>query len=94
LNWDKKDEFSVNTEIKNVEIFKILKVSEKAIDRVKKKIIEDDEFESVLKRRPSIQNYSKKIDGDFEAKIVANCCNTYPEGFFKMVTEANSRQDG
>ena len=83
MNWDKKDEFSVNTEIKNVEIFKILKVSEKAIDSVKKKIIEDDEFESVLKRRPSIQNYSKKIDGDIEAKIVANCCNTSPEGFSK-----------
>jgi hypothetical protein len=83
LNWDKKDAFSVNTEIKNVEIFKILKVSEKAIDRVKKKIIEDDKFESVLERRPSIQNYSKKIDGDIEAKIVANFCNTPLEGFSK-----------
>ncbi len=83
MNWDKKDAFSVNTEIKNVEIFKILKVSEKAIDRVKKKIIEDDKFESVLERRPSIQNYSKKIDGDIEAKIVANFCNTPLEGFSK-----------
>ncbi len=72
----------MNTEIKNVEICKILKVSERTIDRVKKKFIEE-ESESVLERRPSIQNYTKKIDGDIEAKIVTFCCRTPPEGFSK-----------
>ena len=81
LNCD-KGEFSENTEIKNVEICKILKVGERTIDRVKKKFIEEG-FESVLERRPSIQNYTKKIDGDMEAKLVALCCSEPPVGFTK-----------
>ena len=81
LNCD-KGEFSDNTEIKNAEICKVLKVGERTIDRVKKKFIEEG-FESVLERRPSIQNYTKKIDGDMEAKLVALCCSEPPVGFAK-----------
>lgn len=81
LNCD-KGKFSVNTEIKNAEICKILKVGERTIDRVKKKFIEEG-FESVLNRRPSIQNYIKKVDGDIEAKLVSLCCSEPPEGFAK-----------
>jgi len=81
LNCD-KGEFSVNKEIINAEICKILRVGERTIDRVKKKFIEEG-FESVLERRPSIQNYTKKIDGDIEAKLVTLCCSTPPEGFSK-----------
>ncbi len=81
LNCD-KGEFSVNTEIKNAEICKILRVGERTIDRVKKKFI-DEGFESVLERRPSPQNYKKKMDGDLEAKLVSICCSEPPEGFAK-----------
>lgn len=81
LNCD-KGEFSDNTEIKNLEICKILKVGERTIDRVKKKFIEEG-FESVLERRPSIQNYTKKVDGDIEAKLVSLCCSKPPDGFAK-----------
>jgi len=81
LNCD-KGEFSENTEIKNAEICKVLKVGERTIDRVKKKFIEEG-FESVLERRPSIQNYTKKMDGDMEAKLVAICCSEPPAGFAK-----------
>ena len=81
LNCD-KGEFSENTEITNAEICKILKVGERTIDRVKKKFIEEG-FESVLERRPSIQNYIKKVDGDIEAKLVTLCCSKPPEGFAK-----------
>ena len=81
LNCD-KGEFSENTEIINAEICKILKIGDRTIDRVKKKFIEEG-FESVLERRPSIQNYTKKIDGDIEAKIVTICCSAPPEGFAK-----------
>lgn len=81
LNCD-KGEFSENTEIKNTEICKILKVGERTIDRVKKKFIEEG-FESVLERRPSTQNYTKKVDGDIEAKLVTLCCSKPPEGFAK-----------
>jgi transposase len=82
LNCD-KGEFSANTEIKNSEICKILKIGERTIDRVKKKFIEEG-FESVLDRRPSTQNYTKKVDGDIEAKLVSLCCSEPPpEGFAK-----------
>jgi hypothetical protein len=81
LNCDKGD-FSTNTEIKNSEICKILRVGERTIDRVKKKFI-DEGFESVLERRTSIQNYTKKVDGDMEAKLVTLCCSQPPTGFAK-----------
>jgi len=81
LNCD-KGEFSENAEITNVEICKILKVGERTIDRVKKKFIEEG-FESVLERRPSVQNYTKKVDGDIEAKLVSLCCSEPPKGFAK-----------
>jgi len=81
LNCD-KGEFSDNKEITNAEICKILKVGERTIDRVKKKFIEEG-FESVLDRRPSPQSYTKKVDGDLEAKLVTLCCSEPPEGFAK-----------
>ena len=81
LNCD-KGEFSENTKIKNAEICKILKVGERTIDRVKKKFIEEG-FESILERRSSIQNYTKKVDGDIEAKLVTLCCSEPPDGFAK-----------
>jgi transposase len=81
LNCD-KGEFSQNSDIKNSDICKILKVSERTIDRVKKKFIAEG-FEGVLDRRPSSQTYTKKIDGDIEAKLVTLCCSTPPEGFSK-----------
>jgi len=81
LNCD-KGEYSKDPEIKNAEICKILKVGERTIDRVKKKFIEEG-FESVLERRPSTQNYTKKVDGDVEAKLVTLCCSEPPDGFAK-----------
>jgi hypothetical protein len=81
LNCD-KGEFSTNTEIRNSEICKILKIGERTVDRVKKKFIEEG-FESVLDRRPSAQNYTKKVDGDIEAKLVSLCCSEPPKGFAK-----------
>ena len=81
LNCDKGD-FSDNTGIKNTEICKVLKIGERTIDRAKKKFIEEG-FESVLERRPSSQNYAKKVDGDIEAKLVRLCCSEPPKGFAK-----------
>jgi transposase len=81
LNCD-KGEFSENKEITNVEICKIFKVGERTIDRVEKKFIEEG-FDSVLERRASPQNYTKKVDGDIEAKLVTLCCSEPPEGFAK-----------
>jgi len=81
LNCDKGD-YSANKEITNAEICKILKVGERTIDRIKKKFI-DEGFESVLERRPSGQNYTKKMDGDTEAKLIQLCCSEPPKGYAK-----------
>lgn len=81
LNCD-KGEYSNDSEIKNADICKILKVGERTIDRVKKKFVEEG-FDSVLERRPSTQMYKRKMDGDLEAKLVTLCCSTPPEGFSK-----------
>jgi transposase len=81
LNCD-KGEYSANKRITNAEICKVLKIGERTIDRVKKKFIEEG-FEGVLERRPSNQNYTKKVDGDLEAKIVQLCCSEPPAGFAK-----------
>jgi hypothetical protein len=81
LNCD-KGEFSSDKEIKNTDICRILKVGERTIDRVKKKFIEEG-FEGILERRASTQNYTKKVDGDVEAKLVTLCCSAPPEGFAK-----------
>jgi len=81
LNCD-KGEFSLNSDIKNSEICKILRIGERTIDRVKRKFIEEG-FDSVLERRPSPQNYTKKVDGDLEAKLATLCCSNPPEGFSK-----------
>jgi len=81
LNCD-KGEYSKDKTITNAEISKILRVGERTIDRVKKKFIAEG-FEGVLERRPSIQNYVKKIDGDLEAKIITLCCSQPPKGYSK-----------
>jgi len=81
LNCDKGD-YSKDKTITNAEICKVLKIGDRTIDRLKKKFIEEG-FESVLKRRPSIQRYKKKIDGDLEAKLVTLCCSKPPKGYAK-----------
>lgn len=78
LNCD-KGEHSVNPDITNAEITKILKIGGRTIDRIKKKFIEEG-LDGVLKRRESNQNYTKKMDGDLEAKLVSLCCSDPPEG--------------
>lgn len=81
LNCD-KGEYSQDPSITNAEIAKILKIGDRTIDRIKKKFVEEG-FEGVLVRRPSYQNYTKKMDGDLEAKLVTLCCSEPPEGYAK-----------
>lgn len=81
LNCD-KGKYSQDSSVTNAEITKILKVGSRTIDRIKKKFVEEG-FESVLERRPSSQNYTKKMDGDLEAKLVTLCCSEPPEGHAK-----------
>ncbi len=81
LNCD-KGEYSENPDITNGDITKILKIGDRTIDRIKKKFLEEG-LDAVLKRQPSTQNYTKKMDGDLEAKLIALCCSNPPEGHSK-----------
>tara|TARA_R110001592_G_scaffold83271_1_gene246541 strand:- start:726 stop:1190 length:465 start_codon:yes stop_codon:yes gene_type:complete len=81
LNCDKGG-YSADPKVKNKEICKVLRIGDRTIDRIKKKFVEEG-FEGVLERRPSNQNYTKKIDGDLEAKLVSLCCSEPPKGFAK-----------
>jgi len=81
LNCD-KGEYSQDPSITNAEIVKILKIGARTIDRIKQKFIEGG-FEEVLERRPSHQNYTKKMDGELEAKLIKLCCSEPPPGYAK-----------
>ena len=64
----------------NKEIAKVLNISMKKIDRVKKRFVEDG-IDVALNGRKGSRIYVKKVDGDFEAHLVALSCSDPPEGF-------------
>ena len=64
----------------NEEISRILNISKRKIDRVKKRFVEEG-LDRALNRRTGNRVYDKKIDGDFEAHLVALSCSEAPEGF-------------
>ncbi len=64
----------------NEEMSRILSISMRKIDRVKKRFIEEG-FDIALNGRKGTRIYAKKIDGDFEAHLIAVSCSDPPEGF-------------
>ncbi len=64
----------------NKEIARVLNISMKKIDRVKKRFVEEG-LDIVLKGRKGTRIYDRKADGDFEAHLVALSCSEPPEGF-------------
>ena len=64
----------------NEEIARVLNISMRKIDRVKKRFIVDG-LEICLNGRKGSRVYAKKADGDFEAHLVALSCSEPPEGF-------------
>lgn len=73
------DEGEYSDKATNEEISKILKVSDRTIDRTKKRFIEDG-LDAVLERRPTSRKYDRKIDGEVEARLVTLFCSEPPEG--------------
>jgi len=78
LNCD-KSEWNVNHST-NEEISRVLNLSMRKIDRVKKRFVEEG-LEVALNGKESERVYSKKVDGDLEAHLVALSCSEPPEGF-------------
>ena len=65
---------------KNEDIAKILKISMRKIDRIKKCFVEQG-LEIALNGTKGQRTYAKKADGDFEAHLIALSCGKPPEGF-------------
>jgi len=61
-------------------ICKALNVSIATIERVRKQFVLEG-FEAALKRRRSERVYSRKVDGEQEAHLVALVCSSPPEGY-------------
>lgn len=81
LNKD-EGEFSKETRVTNEELTKVLHVSMRTIDRVKKRFVEEG-FDACLSRKKSSRTYERKIDGDAEAHLVSIACSEPPEGMAK-----------
>jgi len=64
----------------NDEIARILNISMKKIDRVKKRFVMES-IEVALNGKKKNRIYDKKTDGDFEAHLIAISCSEPPEGF-------------
>jgi hypothetical protein len=64
----------------NEELARVLNVSMRKIDRLKKRFVEEG-LETALTGRKSSRVYDRKIDGDFEAHLIALSCSEPPEGF-------------
>jgi hypothetical protein len=54
----------------------------KKIDRVKKRFVEEG-IEVALDGHKAERTYPKKVDGDFEAHLIALCCSKPPEGYLR-----------
>jgi transposase len=65
----------------NEEIARVLNISMKKIDRVKKRFVEKGFDVALGGRKGSSRIYTKKADGDFEAHLVALSCSEPPDGF-------------
>lgn len=78
LNCDEGDH--QQSKSTNKEISKVLKISMKKIDRIKKRFVEDG-LDIVLNGRKGRRIYDRKADGEFEAHLIALSCSDPPEGF-------------
>jgi len=65
---------------KNKEISQVLKISMRKIDRIKKRFVVDG-LDVTLNGRKGSRVYAKKMDGDFEAHLIALSCSKPPKGF-------------
>ena len=64
----------------NEGIARVLNISMRKIDRVKKRFVMEG-LDVALNGRKGSRIYTKKADGDFEAHLIALSCSEPPEGF-------------
>lgn len=66
--------------VRGEEVAKVLQVSMRRLDRVKKRFVEEG-LDAALGRRPSLRHYERKADGDLEARLIALSCSEPPKGY-------------
>lgn len=66
--------------VKNADLSRILRVSMRKIDRVKKRFVEEG-MDVALNGRKGTRVYKRVADGEFEAHLIALSCSDPPEGF-------------
>jgi transposase len=64
----------------NEEIARVLGISMRKIDRVKKRFVLEG-LDVALNGRKGSRVYKKKVDGELEAHLIALSCSQPPEGF-------------
>jgi hypothetical protein len=64
----------------NEDLSRVLNISMRKIDRVKKRFVLDGLEASLTGKKPD-RIYERKIDGDFEARLIALSCSAPPEGY-------------
>jgi hypothetical protein len=79
LNTD-RGEFGELDKRTNKEIAEFLGVGESMVERIKKRFVESG-LDYALEDKPAAREYSRKTDGDLEARIIALSCSAAPEGF-------------
>jgi transposase len=82
LNCDEGEygEYGGQERSTNEEIARMLKVGLRTVERVKKRFVEEG-LEVALNGKASSRVYSRKLDGEAEAHLIALCCSEAPEGF-------------
>jgi len=78
LNCD-EGEFQ-DERIKNEDITRVLRISMRKIDRLKQRFVERG-IEAALEGREKTRIYERKLDGEFEAHVIAMSCGSPPEGY-------------
>ena len=73
------DEGRHASKVSDEQLARVLCVSERTIERVKKRFCEEG-WEALLQRKPARRIYERKVDGEVEAHLVQLCCSEPPEG--------------
>lgn len=71
---------SISKKSTNKEIAKVLDISERKVERVRKRFVEEG-LDVALNGKTPERVYEKKIDGDGEAHLIALSCSDPPDGF-------------
>ena len=74
------DEGSDGEKLSYKTLSQVLHVSVKKVERLKRRFVEEG-FEACLGRKPYPAVKDIKIDGDFEAHLIALSCSKAPEGY-------------